>query len=724
METLERWQQKKDQIRSKLNTQLELTNEEKLIPLHDVVIEVLSGASAGGMTAAVLAYSFNDNSYYNRQEGKLSETDYTSVNKFDRPSKLYRTWIDMVDDNCGSTFKKLMDPKDVAPLQEMKSILNSKPIDDIAANAIPETINFKPPSYVSEFVSIILSVTNLEGVPIDIRFSNIDKEDPTCNVFKIHSGFLHYQFKEQALNIDYPAEIITEETKEHLAAAAKATGAFPFGLSNRKIVVRRKFFEKYKTKLKESYKIDVNLTLQEGQDYVFNAVDGGAINNEPIGTTVRILECKKNDYYPNDENYLILIDPFPTITNAVKRQEYFEPRDYSLLEQASKLIGAIRNQSMYRQEDLLDGLEMDKNRFLIAPAKRKHYFLASGLIEGFAGFFKKEFRCHDYQLGRKNCQTFLRFYFGEERKKYDEITGTNLSEEQFRKWKYDANYGKENEQPLWKIPIIPDMLLHDNSDEALINSSKEMLTPRYNGLTVDEFNESVKLIQTRFEAILDKSYPSLIFQAESIHKIVALVLKLFPRFFKRKITNRVYKALSSYLHQIFSPQSVKQEELMASYLQLILKENKKYKKTKGVRARSAKGGEMIVSYTKVGKEGWNIASEGDYIVRNGTTAGEEYILKPAKFNQRYKYIQDDYYFPKEEAKVYALQISIENIYKYELRKLIPLIDNPSTDFFIEPVWDESQLTKLNDYLVTPLEAKDEIYRIAQQEFEETYQLVL
>ncbi len=277
METLERWQQKKDEIKKKVESGESLTSEEALVPMHDVIIEVLSGASAGGMTAAVLAYSFNDDTYFNKRDEKIISSNYNTPAESDKPSKLYNAWINMVDDGKGSTFKKLMDASDVVPLKEMKSILNSKPIDEIAADAIPEKITFRPPDYVSDFVSIILSVTNLEGIPIDIRFSNIDKNDPTCNVLKIHSGFLHYQFNEQTLLIDYPAEVITEETKDHLAAAAKATGAFPFGLSNRKISVNNRFFEEFKRRLKTNYKIEVNLLLPENKDYVFNAVDGGAI---------------------------------------------------------------------------------------------------------------------------------------------------------------------------------------------------------------------------------------------------------------------------------------------------------------------------------------------------------------------------------------------------------------------------------------------------------------
>ncbi len=715
METLERWQQRKDSIRSKRESGQALTPWEAKVPSHEVVIEVLSGASAGGMTAAVLGYSFNDDSYCNKRQGKIIDRNYPVPEADDEHSKLYRSWITMVDDKLGSTFKKLMDPSDAAPLNEMRSILNSIPVDQIAANAIPAVIQYSPPAYVSEQLSILLSVTNLEGIPIDIRFSNVDKNDPTCNVLKMHSGFLHYQFKEQSLQIDYPAEIISEKTKDHLAAAAKATGAFPFGLSNRKISVNHQFFKEFKKRLKANYNIDVNLQLPDNSNYVFNAVDGGVINNEPIGTTVKILECKKKDDHPQDENYVILIDPFPSVTNAAKRQEYTAPGEYTLVQQAKKLIGAIRNQSMFRQEDLLNGLEMDKNRFLIYPTKRKYYFLACGLIEGFSGFLKKEFREHDYQLGRKNCQTFLRFYFGETPEVLQAITGVTLSAAEVDHFKYDVNFGKKGEPPLWKIPMIPDMLL--------LNSTEEIETPKYNGLTTAEIGQAIQLIDDRIRSILDKSYPSVRTAATKLSGVLGWLFGVFPVFLKNKITRYLSSQLSEYLVATFYPQTLKQDQLLLYYLQLLVKHGQQYQKSGKVWARVAKGGEMIVSVTSDGRETQNIASVGDFIVKNDTTTKEEYIVKPDKFHLRYvPSPAGEFYVPCDNARVYALQVTRDNILHHRLEGLQPLLDHPEKPIFIEAPWSEAQTLRLGDYLVCP-PAKDEIYRVARTEFDQTYALV-
>jgi len=37
--------------------------------------------------------------------------------------------------------------------------------------------------------------------------------------------------------------------------------------------------------------------------------------------------------------------------------------------------------------------------------------MASAIMGGFGGFFHESFRRHDFQLGRRNCQAFLRWHF-------------------------------------------------------------------------------------------------------------------------------------------------------------------------------------------------------------------------------------------------------------------------------------------------------------------------
>jgi hypothetical protein len=54
------------------------------------------------------------------------------------------------------------------------------------------------------------------------------------------------------------------------------------------------------------------------------------------------------------------------------------------------------------------------SRFLVAPMREGvagERSLASGGLGGFLGFFSRAYREHDFLLGRRNCQSFLRDWF-------------------------------------------------------------------------------------------------------------------------------------------------------------------------------------------------------------------------------------------------------------------------------------------------------------------------
>ena len=747
IETLERWERKKAAIREKKEQGLELTPEEELVPLHDVVIEVLSGSSAGGMTAAVLSYSLNDDSYLTKRNGDIPENNYDIPAETDNPTKLYNAWINMVDEDQSTTFKKLMDPEDVVSFSKMRSLLNSRPIDDIAAKAIPAQINFQPPPYISKQLSVVLSVTNMEGIPVDVSFTNVNDTNPTRNVLTTHSGFLHYKFnKEDKIDFNYPPMIISEENRGRLARAAKATGAFPIGLASRKIEIEGSHFQKFKDSMK-ARNLKVGLELPKNENYNFTAVDGGALNNEPIGTTFRLLNQKQEAYHPEDENYVILIDPFPTVTTATEIKEYEHPSEdgYSLKDQVFKLIKVFRNESSFRQEDLHVSRE-GRQRYLVSPAKKGFYFLACGLINGFGGFMKKAFRQHDYQLGRKNCQAFLRYYFGESPKKYTKRTGIELTDDQIRRWQYDENYHKRHEEDhkaKFKVPLIPDMIMLkklelDKNVEAneqtkieLKRVRTEIAEPVYDGLSTDELEEINQSIKQRIVRIVDESYSDIKQAASGLNKWLGRGMKWFPGFFKKKIVHATTGKIDPYLKTTFSAQSVKQAELVEDFIQHLEKGGKYYKSVE-IEAIVAKGGECVVSFIEkvngaeerdkdqvTAREDWNIAKKGDYIVTNGSRRREQYIVPADTFNNKYELAGDKKYRPNENARVYALQISAENIRKYKMSAYDKLISNPMNPIYIEPKWEQSQSLYLDDYLVTPM-AKDEVYCIKKEDFEDTY----
>ncbi|MCC6459397.1 MAG: hypothetical protein IT260_02930 [Saprospiraceae bacterium] len=137
-----------------------------------------------------------------------------------------------------------------------------------------------------------------------------------------------------------------------------------------------------------------------------------------------------------------------------------------------------------------------------------------------------------------------------------------------------------------------------------------------------------------------------------------------------------------------------------------------YQKNKNVYARAAEARERIDSYTADGLETTNAAHAGDFIVRNQTGAAEEYIVPAHKFNQRYVWL-------REHEEGWAEYQSLGQVIALELDdETLSTLEMPDTFHFTAP-WGEAMVAKTGDFLVGP-PALTEVYRIARQEFFETY----
>lgn len=157
-----------------------------------------------------------------------------------------------------------------------------------------------------------------------------------------------------------------------------------------------------------------------------------------------------------------------------------------------------------------------------------------------------------------------------------------------------------------------------------------------------------------------------------------------------------------------------QNEMKQMVLPLLKTKSKVYRKVKKIFARRAKGRETIITITHDGKETTNKAKPGDYIVKNQTEAGEEYILKPQKFRSRYNYSKRSkagYSEYEPTGRIYAIEVNRRLLKKF----------NVKSRFYFEASWGSKMVVKEKDFLACPV-GEEEVYRIARKEFFETYQL--
>jgi hypothetical protein len=392
------------------------------VPPHDVRLSVFSGASAGAITAALAT------GYLGSDQPAITTEKEGSENR--GRNKLFDSWVDRID------ISSLLEGRDLVTEDSLvTSLLDSSVLTEIAHHGLDVTpIEGRRP-YVADNFELLLTVTNLRGVPYGFKLiggksSNYD--------MSLHADYVHFQIsdlKGERLSDRYQMtwqefdDRLSCPIKDKLKLSALASGAFPIGLAprilNHTIAMKSDWYSAREWQVPTPHSKEPHNcvtpkvipaawegTKPEGFDYKFQCVDGGVINNEPFELARRILAGTARN---NDRNgvaakkAMLLIDPFPSVS-------LFEP-DYApapdLLKTAIALFNALKNQARFKPEELLLAADEDVySRFMIAPSRDgKRNAIACGALGGFGGFLKRDFRAHDYFLGRRNAQKFFRDHF-------------------------------------------------------------------------------------------------------------------------------------------------------------------------------------------------------------------------------------------------------------------------------------------------------------------------
>lgn len=419
------------------------------VPMHNVKIKVITGASAGGMTAAISVVELL------RRAAKKGPppAGYKSL--------MYQAWVKEID------IEKLLCTSDLEKNPQVKSLLDSTVIDSIADEIIrPEDPPaWQPIPFVDEKLKLYLTLSNLRGLPYSIRLNG------ETNLPYGMTDHADYQYVEISAGT-------TAKEWRMLRNAAVATGAFPVGLASR--LIKRDTSEYKERILCDGRAVTKNLQLDVANDeaYHFVAVDGGMLNNEPIelarsvwnkeksSTVQDAVESRWLDESPKTivkmeegRKAIIIADPFP---DQPEIGENPTEEDTGLLNILGKVIGAMRSQSLFKIEELiLASTENVYSRFLIAPVRKTQTghnaerAIASGFFHGFGGFLAEEFREHDYHLGRRNCQQFLKKHFAlpEQMVRANPVFEGTISEDYFFEEREKDDDGTEKIVKYY--PVIP-----------------------------------------------------------------------------------------------------------------------------------------------------------------------------------------------------------------------------------------------------------------------------
>lgn len=479
------------------------------MPQHEICIEALAGASAGGMCTALLAVCL--------AEGK-----------FDR---LYDTWVNQVD------LKPMLSTSDIRSNNSpVYSLFNVTVIDKIAEGITNFVYNSsKPwPSYLAEQIDMYLTLTNLEGVPFDLSFNSTTSSNQIIRNFADYKRFTLVKpgssspvSAEDTTVINPQAKTSSSNVKEwsDLVVACIASGAFPIGLKARTISRRKVEYDKrewyFNYQMQQGVKpvpqyINVNWVEGTPDLIDFQYVDGGVMNNEPFELVRRRLAINQG-YWRNPpkgneaKSGVIMIDPFPSDPPAISGSIISKLPEIEQL--VPSLLGSLRNQALFSQDLLYAALDPSVySRFLVSPSRYElidgKYVpvsepLASSTLGAFGGFISNSLRNHDYDLGKRNCYDFLQKHFSLPLSNpiVDYVEKNGLIEK-YKKagWLTTLpNSEGVDELHMQIIPVIPATAMRNNTLPIL----QAPVFPEWPKVYPDQLEELREMAYARFEKILD-----------------------------------------------------------------------------------------------------------------------------------------------------------------------------------------------------------------------------
>lgn len=387
------------------------------VPPHDVKLSVFSGASAGAITAALATgYLGSD------QPSIATEGDAISRKG---ENKLFESWVEGID------ISSLLDKRDLKGEGSLvHSLLDSSVLMEIADRGLDVKPRSDPRPYVAKNFELLLTVTNLRGVPYAFKLLGANSSNYDMS---LHADYVHFRLSdlnEENIKDRYVMKwrefdsALSSPTKEKLKLSALASGAFPIGLaprnlahlikknedcySSREWLIPTPHSQPHQCVTPKNIDVGWDGINPEGYEYNFQCVDGGVMNNEPFELARRILAGPSSSNERSGDlakKAVLLIDPFPS--NPLFDPKYVAAPD--LLKTALALFSALKNQARFKPEELmLAADESVYSRFMIAPSRDGEKFgIACGALGGFGGFLKRDFRSHDYFLGRRNAQKFF-----------------------------------------------------------------------------------------------------------------------------------------------------------------------------------------------------------------------------------------------------------------------------------------------------------------------------
>lgn len=416
---------------------------------HNVKIRVIAGTSGGALNGLIAARVLRYQYPAAPGTGNIYNPSVHGVAPYSK-NPFYNTWVNALD------IKGFLATTDLSNGAPVASILNAKPLEQAAGKVLGYSGPSAARGYVSDWLQVLLTYSNVPGVPYRQSFVG---NAASWEYFTRHADFVRYAVSYS--NAQNPPKWTADATVLPPAASWSqylnnflGTAAFPVGLPAR-VVARPATDYRYRfvmvpgaNGMTQAAWLAPEWQLLLGgtppASYTFPSADGGCTNNQPVELARQLLvgTCAVLKHTSTEANRaIILVDPFTETPDmgAIPKPGQAIP----LLSLLPRLVSMLVQSNRFSSSDSALFLNNSVySHFLIAPRKKNltgSEALASTSLAAFLGFMAKAFRHHDYMLGRRNCQQFLRDVFA--------LDKTNPI--------FTGNTSQIGQTPTGELPIIP-----------------------------------------------------------------------------------------------------------------------------------------------------------------------------------------------------------------------------------------------------------------------------
>jgi predicted acylesterase/phospholipase RssA len=301
-----------------------------------IEIDVLTGASAGAMTAAIVAQKM----LYAADEFR---------DPYDNP--LYNVWVKQINlvgllntTNGGS-------PESESPL---RSIFSSNMVERIAAGSL--TARYEsgevPPRVThmaaAKSISLGMTLTNLNGVDYGYDMQPNGK-------------YIYTQHEDQLTRVVSVGGTDHREIWEEIRDASVASGAYPLAFRAKELERKRADYTKS------------NLEPWTDDPSRFTYTDGGVLQNEPLGMAKKLVNAI-DGHWNNESRFYLFVSPHGKSSRA---DSHFREVDADYFHMMKRLSKVLLGQSEF--QDWITAVEMNEQ---IALMDARAAELVQGLSSG------------------------------------------------------------------------------------------------------------------------------------------------------------------------------------------------------------------------------------------------------------------------------------------------------------------------------------------------------